>query len=243
MEKLVRLIKESKYCVALTGAGVSTLSGIRDFRGKDGFYKQKGIDADKIFQLSHFLRDPSYYYTHARDFIYNVDEKEPGIAHTELARLEKKGIIKSVITQNIDLLHQKAGSTNVIEIHGSPSRHCCLDCGKEFSFDEIKAILDKNKIPSCGNCGGIIKPAIIFFGENLDESALSNAVVEASRADLVLVLGSSLVVQPAASIPLYTLEHGGKLGIVNNLPTPLDQCAESICGDLTKFFVYTGKNI
>ena len=225
MNKLKELIEKAEYCVAFTGAGVSTFSGIKDFRGKNGVYRQKNIDADKIFSLDYFLKDPSYYYTHAKDFIYNLDEKSPSIVHKVLAKLEEQGYLKAVITQNIDMLHQQAGSKNVIEIHGSPSEHYCMDCGKTFLFPAICDIVKNNQVPRC-ECGGVIKPRIVFFGELLPETAINQAFEAAQRADLMLVLGSTLVVQPAASLPLYTLDHGGKIVIINDMPTPLDAEAE-----------------
>ena len=121
---LCKQIQDAKHLVALTGAGVSTLSGIRDFRGKDGLYND--VDAEKIFDIAYFEHDPSLYYTQSKSFIYNIDEKEPSVVHIVLASLEKKGFLKAVITQNIDLLHQKGGSAKVIEVHGSPSMHYCL---------------------------------------------------------------------------------------------------------------------
>ncbi|OGV36796.1 MAG: NAD-dependent deacetylase [Lentisphaerae bacterium GWF2_45_14] len=238
MERLLKAIKESKHLVALTGAGISTLSGVSDFRGKNGLYKQNSIEADNIFSLSYFLKDPSYYYLKTKDFIYNVHEKIPCVVHRVLAELERKNILKSVITQNIDMLHQKAGSRNVIEIHGSPAVHKCLRCAKSFPYDEIRTILEEGKIPHCPDCGGIIKPEIIFFGENLNERALSNAVSEALKADLMLVLGSTLVVQPAASLPLYTIKNSGRIVIINNMETPLDDMALLRYSDLEKSFNY-----
>lgn len=234
MSTLSELLRTAKYCVALTGAGISTLSGIRDFRGKNGVYRE--FDADKIFDLNYFLKDCSYYYNAAREFIYNLDEKEPSLVHKVLAQLEKIGVIKSVITQNIDLLHTKAGSRTVIEIHGSPRIHVCLSCGAEYSFDEIAATVKNHKTPKCSRCNGIIKPKIIFFGEPLDTTVYKSAVQEVSKADLVLALGTSLVVQPAASLPLYSLDNGGKLVIVNDMDTPLDAYALLKLADLTDCF-------
>lgn len=225
MKKLIDIIKSSSYVVAFTGAGISTLSGIKDFRGKNGIYKSSSFDAEKIFSLPFFMKDPSYYYNNTKDFIYDLDRREPNIVHRELARLEKMGILKAVITQNIDMLHQKASSKNVIEIHGSPFLHHCLSCGAEYSYEEIALIVNEGKTPHCKDCRGIVKPDIIFFGEALNEKAVRAAVSEASRADLMIVLGSSLVVQPAASMPLYTLDNGGKLVIINDMETFLDDRA------------------
>ncbi len=239
MRELIDLLTTSRNCVAFTGAGVSTFSGIRDFRGEDGIYRDEEIDADRIFDLHAFLADPGYYYTHSRDIIYGLDDRTPGLVHNELARLEGGGIIHGVITQNIDLLHQKAGSQRVIELHGSPSLHRCLDCDRTYSYETICERLRAGDIPPlCPACGGIIKPDITFFGEALPQSALQQASQLAFEADCLLVCGSTLIVQPAASIPLYTLESGGKLVIVNNMPTPLDAYAALRYDDLSEVFTF-----
>ena len=238
MEKLINALRKSKYCVVFTGAGVSTLSGIRDFRGKNGIYKDKEFDSDNIFAIDYFYENPSYFYSHAKNFIYNLDEKEPNVIHCELARLEQMSIVKTVITQNIDMLHQKAGSVNVIEVHGSPTVHVCLSCGIEYSYETIAEIVQTDKTPECEKCGGIVKPNITFFGEMLDSGAVEKSVSEASKADLMLVLGSSLVVYPAASFPMYTVEKGNSLIIINDLPTPLDSYAELRYDDLEISFEY-----
>jgi NAD-dependent deacetylase len=233
--KLLNLIKEAKHMVALTGAGVSTLSGIRDFRGKNGLYND--MDAEKIFSLDYFEKDPSFYYKNAASFIYNIDEKEASIVHIVLGELEKQGYLKALITQNIDLLHQKGGSKNVIEIHGSPTIHYCMRCsGVRVSFEEVAAIVHKGEMPKCPKCGRVLKPAITFFGEGLPAQALRDAVSESQKADLMLVLGTSLTVYPAASMPEYTLRSGGKIVIVNNMPTPQDSRATLHFDDLGEVF-------
>ncbi len=237
MEKFVKLLEEARHCVVFTGAGVSTLSGIHDFRGKDGFYSQTE-DADKIFDLHYFLQDPSLYYRRSKNFIYDLEEKEPNIVHTEIARLEAAGRVKAVITQNIDLLHQKAGTRNVIEVHGSPRLHRCMNCGSTYDFEEIAAIVLRDELPVCKDCGGTVKPDITFFGENLPPGAVDAAIRESSQADLMVVLGSTLVVQPAASFPLYSLQNGGKMVIVNNMTTPLDRHALLRLQDLEETFSY-----
>ncbi|MDR0303077.1 MAG: NAD-dependent deacetylase [Treponema sp.] len=235
IKKLFALIQEAKHLVALTGAGVSTLSGIRDFRGKNGLYNE--MDADKIFNFEYFEKDPSFYYSQAGSFIYNLDEKEASIVHIVLGELEKRGFLKALITQNIDLLHQKGGSKNVIEIHGSPVIHYCLRCaGVRVSFEEAASAVRDGKMPLCPKCGRVLKPAITFFGESLPEQALRDAVTESQKADLMLVLGTSLTVHPAASMPQYTLRSGGKIVIVNNMPTPLDSMAELHFDDLGSAF-------
>jgi NAD-dependent deacetylase len=233
--ELFEKIKRSKHCTALTGAGVSTLSGIRDFRGKNGLYND--LDAEKIFDINYFEEDPSFYYKASGDLIYNIDEKSPSIVHHVLAELEKLKFIKALITQNIDLLHTKAGSTKVIEIHGSPKTHYCLRCaGVRMSFDEAAAIVRSGELPKCPKCGRVLKPAITFFGESLPIDALREATAEAQESDLMLVLGTSLTVYPAASMPQYTLSRGGEIVIVNNMPTPLDGRAVLHYEDLGEVF-------
>jgi NAD-dependent deacetylase len=217
--ELFKRIQEAQHLVALTGAGISTLSGIRDFRGKNGLYNDTSgtVDAEKIFNIDYFEQDPSLYYQQSRSFIYNLDEKEPSVVHTVLGDLEKKGLLKAVITQNIDLLHQKGGSTNVIEVHGSPRMHYCMRCpGIRMPFEEAAKIVRSGDMPKCPKCGRVLKPAITFFGESLPVDALREATDEAQQADLMLILGTSLTVYPAAGLPQYTLQSGGDIIIVNN---------------------------
>jgi len=233
--ELFEKIKNAKHCTALTGAGVSTLSGIRDFRGKNGLYND--LDAEKIFDIVYFEKDPSFYYKASQELIYNIDEKSPSIVHRVLAELEKRKFLKALITQNIDLLHTKAGSARVIEIHGSPKTHYCLRCaGVRMSFEEAAAIVRSGGLPKCPKCGKVLKPAITFFGESLPIDALREATEEAQKSDLMLVLGTSLTVYPAASMPQYTLSCGGEIVIVNNMPTPLDGRAVLRYEDLGEVF-------
>jgi NAD-dependent deacetylase len=235
IKELFEKISSARRCVALTGAGVSTLSGIRDFRGKNGLYND--MDAEKIFDIEYFEKEPTFYYRAAGSFIYNIDEKEPSVVHTVLAALEKKGFLKALITQNIDLLHQKGGSKRVIEIHGSPKVHYCLHCqGVRMPFEEAAALVKKGGFPKCPKCGRILKPAITFFGESLPMDALREATAEAQEADLMLVLGTSLTVHPAAGLPQDTLRNGGQMVIVNNMPTPLDNQAVLKFDDLGEIF-------
>jgi NAD-dependent deacetylase len=159
------------------------------------------------------------------------------VVHTCLAELEKRGRLKALITQNIDLLHQKGGSRRVIEVHGSPRIHYCLNCSRvRMNFDEAAAIVRSGAIPRCPKCGRALKPAITFFGESLPMEALREATEESQAADLILVLGTSLTVNPAAGLPLYTLRNGGKMVIVNNMPTPLDSRADMRFKDLGEVF-------
>ncbi len=220
MTELIKMIENARYLTCFTGAGISTLSGIRDFRGADGLYND--YDADKIFDLAYFHKDPSYYYRHAREIVYTTDAIVPNVVHTTLATLEKRGLLKVVITQNIDILHQAAGSKNVIELHGSAAKHSCLTCHKSYSYAQVLEDIQADIVPKCPDCGGIIKPHITFFGESLPAGALERAIQHAQKSDLMLVLGSSLVVQPAASVPLYCLKNGGRLVMVNQGKTPFD---------------------
>jgi NAD-dependent deacetylase len=248
IKELFTLIQKAKHFVVFTGAGVSTLSGIRDFRGKNGLYNE--MDAEKIFSFDYFEKDPSFYYNQAGSFIYNLDEKEPSIVHNVLGELEQRGFLKALITQNIDLLHQKGGSKNVIEIHGSPSVHYCLRCaGIRVSFEEAAAAVRNGEMPKCPKCSRVLKPAITFFGESLPIEALKQATTESQKADLMLVLGTSLTVYPAAYMPEHTLRNGGEIVIVNNMPTPLDDHAlmhfddlaevfEGLAGSLAEFLCY-----
>jgi NAD-dependent deacetylase len=234
MDKLIDLLERSKHCVFLSGAGISTFSGIPDFRGKDGIYRK--FDADKIFDIDYFRSKPQYFYSHSKDLVYNVDEKEPSFIHHTLAKMEHIGIIKTLITQNIDLLHRKAGSCNVIDIHGSARESTCLSCGKKFLYESVAKVVKDGTIPKCDSCTGLLKPDIIFFGEMLDEKTIKKAMFESSLADLFVVIGSSLLVQPAASLPLYAVRNGGKLVIVNDMPTPVDRYAYLKYSDLEDVF-------
>jgi NAD-dependent deacetylase len=152
-----------------------------------------------------------------------------------LAQMEQAGFLKAVITQNIDMLHQKAGTRKLIEVHGSPLWHHCFECGHAATFEVICRLLTHDVVARCERCGGAYKPDITFFGEMLPEAAMSEAVELAEQADLMIVLGSSLTVHPAAALPLQTLQAGGKLVIVNAQPTPLDRRAAVCCKDLAEF--------
>ena len=233
-EQLYRMITQAQYCVALTGAGISTLSGIKDFRGKDGLYTQP--DTEKMFDIDVFRQTPSLYYGLAKDFIYGLKEKQPSVVHQVLAALDQRGILKALITQNIDLLHQKAGSQHVIEIHGSPEQHHCMQCAYSTDFDSVAEKAHAGEVPHCPRCGGVLKPDITFFGESLPQRALAEAHTACQKADLLLILGTSLLVYPAAALPQVTLQAGGKLAVVNDQPTYCDDYADVRCTDLKQTF-------
>ena len=224
MEKLIEALKTSPCTVAMTGAGVSTLCGIPDFRGPQGLYKQP--DAERIFDIDWFDRDPSIYYRGARELVYGLRQFQPGPVHLALKHLEDMGKLAGIVTQNIDMLHQKAGSSVY---------HHCRRCGDEKTFEEICAMLDAGaEVPRCA-CGGPYKPDITFFGEMLPEKAFAAAQELAIRAKVMLVLGTSLTVFPAAGLPRLTLQAGGKVFIVNGQATALDDYAVARYDDLQKF--------
>lgn len=238
MNKLISLLAKSKNTVVFTGAGVSTLSGIRDFRGVGGFYSADwdGMEVEDILSLDFFMSDPTLFYRWAREFLYTLEQYTPSVVHTVLATLEQEGVIRGVYTQNIDMLHQRAGSTHVWEIHGSPASHHCLGCGAQSFYAEIAPRVLKGEVPFCSICNGVIKPDVVFYGEQLKAKLLDQAYQDMARADLVLVLGSSLTVQPAASLPMATYYHGGKIVIVNSQETPLDKYAKLRFYDLKEVF-------
>jgi len=241
MNDLMEAIRAAKCVGCLTGAGVSTLCGIPDFRGPQGLYKNP--DAERIFDIDWFERDPCVYYRGCADLVYGLGRFEPGPVHKTLKRLEDAGKLQGIATQNIDMLHQKAGSTHVYEVHGSPYTHHCRRCGAAKGSDEIQAMIAANGgieklgnpyVPRC-TCGGVFKPDITFFGEALPEEAFVAAQSLAIKSDVFLVLGTSLTVFPAAGLPRLTLQAGGKVFIVNGQPTPLDRYAAGCYTDLAAF--------
>ncbi len=238
LEQLLELLECSRHVVAFTGAGISTLSGIPDFRGEDGvFSKQfKGYDIETIHDIHFFTAHPDIFYEYAKNFIYNLTSQEPNIIHNVLAEMEKCKLLDTVYTQNIDALHQRAGSVNVREFHGSMSRHHCMKCGRKYGYDAIAEIVKSGQVPYCQFCEGLIKPGIVFFSEHLDKELLATATEEIAGADLLLVLGSSLTVPPAAKLPLGTYYGGGKIVIVNRQPTYLDRYAALKFDDLKIVF-------
>ena len=225
-EALAALIRESRPCVVLTGAGVSTESGIPDFRSPTGIWAQ--YDPMEYATISAFRRDPEKVWDFYAKRLDVLSAAEPNAAHLALARLERDGWVRAVITQNIDRLHERAGSRDVIEVHGSVRTSSCLDCGERVPFDEVVARLP---VPACATCGAVLKPDVVMFGELLPVEAIDRATELAQEAALMLVVGSSLEVWPVAGLPQETLDAGGRLAIVNRDPTPYDADAVVVVRD------------
>lgn len=237
LETLKSLIIESRMTVALTGAGVSTLSGIPDFRSTSGVYANRwhGYDVEEVLSISFFNRNPHLFYQWGQQFMYHLEQKSPSVIHTLLAVLEEKGYLNALFTQNIDMLHTKAGSKKCWELHGSAAHHSCTVCNAHYSYEQIAPVVQKHEVPRCTRCQAIVRPDIVFYGENLDPSVINRAVEMFRQASLCIVLGSSLLVQPAASLPSYALAHGSDLVIVNAQSTSYENSATLSFTDLAQF--------
>jgi NAD-dependent deacetylase len=225
--KIAQLLTESSGAIAFTGAGISTESGIADFRSPGGIWSRYQPVLFRDFLESEDAR--RQYWKMKKEGYYELKMAKPNDGHRALARLEAAGKLIAVITQNIDGLHQDAGSRRVLELHGT-SRYCiCLECQARFSPDKIQERMEAGEeIPLCDNCGGLVKSATISFGQSLPSDVLSEAFDLSLSTDLVLALGSSLVVEPAASIPLQAKNNGARLVIINNAETPLDGLADVV---------------
>jgi NAD-dependent deacetylase len=223
VERLAELMRSRRPCVVLTGAGISTESGIPDFRSATGIWAE--YDPMEVATIDAFLRHPERVWEfYARRFEL-LASAEPNDGHRALAELEDRGWIRAVITQNIDRLHERAGSRALVEVHGSIRTSSCLDCGAVVPFDEVAARLP---LPHCPACGRILKPDVVMFGELLPEGAIARATQLAAEARLLLVVGSSLEVYPVAGLPLETIAHGGSVAIVNRGGTELDPRASVV---------------
>ncbi|MBO4304530.1 MAG: Sir2 family NAD-dependent protein deacetylase [Lentisphaeria bacterium] len=238
-EECFKAISEAKNVTVLTGAGVSTLSGISDFRGKNGFYSNGdtlyGVRKEEIFDIGFFRRKPEIFFRYAKEYLYPMLDKSPSIAHLALAEMQKKGLCGAVYTQNIDTLHTKASGGRVVELHGTLASHHCTRCGAFCETARARAIAESDKVPLCEKCGAPVKPDVVFFGENLNEKDLSDAYDDCGKCDILLVLGSSLTVYPVAGLPGECCASGGKLVIVNELETPYDSRAKFLFRDIAEF--------
>lgn len=223
-------IKNSKNIVVFTGAGISAESGIPTYRGEDGLWSK--YDPNIYANITYFHQDPSYYWNFFQEVRYPMIKKvKPNKAHQALAELEATGNLRTVITQNIDGLHQEAGSSSVIELHGTTRNIYCLNCSHEYSMDEVFSLLEVQIPPLCSECKGQLRPAVVFFGEALNSEILRLAFEEAENCDLLLAVGSSLVVYPAADIPWIAKQGGGTLALINKQKTPLDVMADYVIND------------
>jgi NAD-dependent deacetylase len=220
---LAELMRRRQPCLVLTGAGISTESGIADFRSPSGIWAQ--YDPMEYATISAFHRDPVKVWEFYARRLGVLAQAEPNAGHRALARLEHRGLVQAVVTQNIDGLHQRAGSQDVIEVHGSIRTASCLACGTEVPLGKVVAVLEAAPAPPCPRCGEIVKPDVVMFGELLPADAIDRAFALAAAAGLLLVVGSSLEVHPVAGLPDETLSGGGALAIVNRGPTPYDRRA------------------
>ena len=221
VERLAELVRESHRVVALTGAGVSVPSGIPDFRTPEtGMWAN--VDPMEVAHIDVFERDPERFWSYYRPRFQALGDKRPNGAHEALAELERRGLLEGVITQNIDRLHRAAGSREVVEVHGSIATSSCRSCGTSYGLEEVDALFDADGVAHCAGCEGAVKPDVVLFGELLPEAAMRRAQELAEAADLMLCVGSSLVVHPVAGLPALTLERGGRLAIVTKGPTPYD---------------------
>lgn len=231
LTKLQNLINKSNYIVFFGGAGVSTASGIKDFRSKDGLYNMKyKFPPEEILSHHFFINNTKDFYEFYKDKL-NCLDKAPNACHNYLTYLENTGKLKAIITQNIDGLHQKAGSKNVLELHGSIYRNYCLKCNK---FYDAKYIFNSSDIPKC-SCGGIIKPDVVLYEEALNDNILNHAIYELSKADLLIIAGTSLTVYPASS--LINFYNGKNIVLINKDITSFDnQATLLIQKDLNEIF-------
>lgn len=218
--RLAELVRENQPCVVLTGAGVSTESGIPDFRSPRGIWAR--YDPMEYASIQAFHRDPVKVWDFYSKRLGALIEARPNAAHEALAELEREGYVDAVVTQNIDRLHELAGSRDVVEVHGSIRTSSCLACGWRASLDDVLRMLESAPAPRCERCGAVLKPDVVMFGELLPVAAIERATELAEAARLLLVVGSSLGVYPVADLPQQTMDTGGKLAIVNREPTPFD---------------------
>jgi NAD-dependent deacetylase len=222
------LLREARHAIVLTGAGLSTPSGIPDFRSAGtGLWSRD--EPLEVASLTTFRTHPERFFEWFRPLAGQMIYAEPNLAHYALARLEKRGRLQAVITQNIDMLHHKAGSNRVLEMHGTLRTMSCTQCYKKYGYENfLQVFIEDGTIPHCPACGAILKPDVILFGEQLPQKAVFEAQQEARKCDLVMVIGSSLEVLPVASLPMQAIDHGAHLIIINNSPTYLNVRADIV---------------
>jgi NAD-dependent deacetylase len=225
VEQLAELVRESGCTVALTGAGISVPSGIPDFRTPgEGLWEK--VDPMEVAHIDAFRSDPARFWSFYRPRLHSLDGIEPNPAHVALAELERRGLLEGVITQNIDMLHTKAGSRRVIEVHGSIRSASCQGCDATYELAAVEDLFDEEGVASCRACTSLVKPDVVLFGEFLPAEAMAEAEALASEAELLLCVGSSLEVYPVAGLPAVTRASGGKVAIITRGPTPYDGDAQ-----------------
>lgn len=231
--RLARLLEEARFAVALTGAGISVPSGIPDFRTPgEGLWER--VDPMAVAHIDVFRRDPERFWRFYGDRFASLRDKRPNGAHAALVELERRGLVGAVITQNIDMLHRRAGTRELVEVHGSIERSLCLRCGARFALEAVRTRQRAagDGIPRC-DCGEPLKPGVVLFGEFLPEAAMRRAQELVGRADLLVCIGSSLEVFPVGGLPGVTLAAGGKVALVTQGPTPWDaRAAVKLDGDV-----------
>jgi NAD-dependent deacetylase len=223
VSELAELIRGRQPCVVLTGAGVSTESGIPDFRSPTGLWAN--VDPMEYGSIEAFRRDPRKVWSFYKPRVEMLTGAAPNPAHTALAELERLGLVDAVVTQNIDLLHERAGSEEVVEVHGSIRTSTCPGCSRTYELERVLELLAQADAPECPDCGEVLKPDVVFFGEVLPAAAIDRAYGLARQTRLLLVVGSALEVYPVAGLPLETLGTGGEVAIVNRGPTSFDSKA------------------
>ena len=219
VERLAEALRQAAPALVLTGAGVSTESGIPDFRSPTGVWAK--LDPLEYGSIDAFRRDPARVWEFYGGRYRMLSQAEPNAAHHAIAELERRGLVDTVITQNIDLLDERAGSRDVIEVHGSIRTATCPACGRVHTLDAVLALVEAG-VPRCLDCGSVPKPDVVFFGELLPPGAMERAFALAAAARLLLVIGSTLEVYPVAGLPLETVRAGGQVAIVNRGPTAFD---------------------
>lgn len=227
IQQIADYLKKAQYAVAFTGAGISTPSGIPDFRSDDsGLWEQ--VDPMQVASIFGFRQNPKAFYAWVRPLAQKTLQAQPNVAHLALAQLEQRGILKSVITQNIDMLHTRAGSQVVRELHGHMREMTCIRCFAVYpAHDYLNTFLEDQKVPLC-TCGGVLKPNVILFGEQLPYKDLQDAQQDAKKCDVMLVIGSSLEVEPASSLPTVAKRNGAKVIMINLEPTFFDKHADVV---------------
>jgi NAD-dependent deacetylase len=230
---LARLLRDADRAVALTGAGISVPSGIPDFRTPgEGLWEK--VDPMEVAHIDVFRSEPERFWRFYGDRFQSLRDKRPNAAHEALVELERRGLIEAVITQNIDMLHRRAGTRELVEVHGTIEHSSCLRCGARFEVEDVRAraVADPGGVPRCG-CGVALKPDVVLFGEYLPEAAMARAQELAGNADLLLCVGSSLEVYPVAGLPALTLSAGGQVALITQGPTPYDhRAAVKLDGDV-----------